>query len=70
MWHDRTRRGRADQAIKVGEPGVVVGITANSVATGCRGRRQDGQAAETKSLMRDCSQTWTRAWSQRGLAFD
>ena len=65
MWRDGARRGRAGQAFELGEPGVVEGTTANSVAAGCRGPRQDGQVAKTKPLTRGCSQTWTRAWGQR-----
>ena len=65
MWRDGARRGRAGQAFKLGEQGVVGGTTANSVTAGCRGPRQDGQVAKTKPLTRSCSQTWLRAWGQR-----
>jgi len=47
MWHDEARRGRAGQAFKLGEPGVMNGTTANSLATSYRGPRQDGQVAKT-----------------------
>jgi hypothetical protein len=47
-------RGRAGQAFKLGEPGVVNGTTANSLAASYRGPRQDDQVAKTKSLARNC----------------
>jgi hypothetical protein len=62
MWHDRMRRGRAGQAIDLGEPGVMDKATANSVPAGCRGPRQGDQVAKAKPLMRGCSRIWTRAW--------
>jgi len=65
MWHDETQHRRAGQAAELGEPGVVDGTTANSVAAGSRGPRQDGQIAKAKPLTRGCLQTWTGAWSQR-----
>src|SRR5271157_2316286 len=40
----------------------------SSFAAGCRGPRQDGQAAKTKLLTRSCLRFWTRAWGQRELA--
>ena len=40
----------------------------SSFAAGCRGPRQDGQAAKTKLLPRSCLRFWTRAWGQRELA--
>ena len=40
----------------------------SSFAAGCRGPRQDGQAAKTKLLRRSCLRFWTRAWGQRELA--
>ena len=55
MWRGEARRGRAGQAFELGEPGVVDGTTANSLAAGCRGPRQDDQAAKTKPLTRGCS---------------
>ena len=48
MWRDVARRGRAGQAFKFGEPGVVGGTTANSSSAGSRGPRQDDQVAKTK----------------------
>ena len=54
MWRDGAWRGRAGQAFELGEPGVVDGTTANSLAAGCRGPRQDGQVAKTKPLTRSC----------------
>ena len=65
MWRDETRRERGGQAFELGEPGVADGTTANSVAVGYHGPRQDGQVAKTKPLTRGCSQIWTRAWGQR-----
>jgi hypothetical protein len=47
MWRDEAGRGRAGQAFKLGEPGVVDGTTANSIAASHRGPRQDGQVAKT-----------------------
>ena len=54
MWRDEAWRGRAGQAFKLGEPGVVDGTTANSLAASYRGPRQDGQVAKTKFLARNC----------------
>ena len=54
MWRDEARRGRAGQAFKLGEPGVVDGTTADSLAASYRGPRQDGQVAKTKFLARNC----------------
>jgi hypothetical protein len=54
IWRDEARRGRAGQAFKLGEPGVVDGTTANSLAASYRGPRQDGQVAKTKFLARNC----------------
>ncbi len=47
MWRDETWRGRAGQAFKLGEPGVVDRTTANSLVASYRGPRQDGQVAKT-----------------------
>ena len=65
MWRDEAWRGRAGQAFELGEPGVVDGTTANSLAASYRGPRQDGQVAKTKLLARSCLRIWTRAWGQR-----
>ena len=54
MWRDEAWRGRAGQAFKLGEPGVVDGTTANSFAASYRGPRQDDQVAKTKLLARNC----------------
>jgi hypothetical protein len=54
VWRVRAWRGRAGQAFKLGEPGVVDGTTANSLAASYRGPRQDGQVAKTKFLARYC----------------
>ena len=40
----------------------------SSFTAGCRGPRQDGQAAKTKLLTRSRLRFWTRAWGQRELA--
>ena len=47
-------RGRAGQALEFGEPSVVNGATANSVAAERRGPRQDDQFAKSKPLTRSC----------------
>ena len=54
MWRDEAWRGRAGQAFELGEPGVVDGTTANSLAASYRGPRQDDQVAKTKLLARNC----------------
>ena len=54
MWRDEAWRGRAGQAFKLGEPGVVDGTTANPFAASYRGPRQDDQVAKTKFLARNC----------------
>jgi hypothetical protein len=53
MWRDEAWRGRAAQAFKLGEPGVVDGTTANSVAASYCESRQDGQVAKAKFLARN-----------------
>ena len=53
MWRDGAWRGRAGQAFELGEPGVVDGTTANSLAADRRGPRQDDQAVKTKLLTRE-----------------
>ena len=65
MWRDEAWRGRAGQAFKLGEPGVVDGTTANSLATSYRGPRQDGQVAKTNSAQGTACGSWTRAWGTR-----
>ena len=47
MWRDEAWRGRAGQAFKLGEPGVVDGTTANSLGASYHVPRQDGQVAKT-----------------------
>ena len=54
MWRDKAWRGRAGQAFELGEPGVVDGATANSLAADRRGPRQDDQAVKTKLLTGSC----------------
>ncbi len=43
MWRGEVRRGRAGQAFDFGEPGVLDGATAKSLAAGRHGPRQVGQ---------------------------
>ena len=52
MCRGEAWRGRAGQAFELGEPGVADGTTADSLATGCRGPRQDDQAVKTKPRTR------------------
>ena len=54
MCRGEASRGRAGQAFQLGEPGVADGTTANSLAAGCRGPRQDDQTVKTKPLTRNC----------------
>ncbi len=54
MWRGEARRGRAGQAFEFGEPGVVDGATANSLAAGRHGPRQGDQIVKTKPLTRSC----------------
>ena len=54
MCRGQAWRGRAVQAVELGEPDVADGTTANSLAAGCRGPRQDDQTVKTKPLTRDC----------------
>ena len=54
MWRGEVRRGRAGQAFDFGEPGVLDGATAKSLAAGRRGPRQVGQIVKTKPLRRSC----------------
>ena len=48
MWRGEVRRGRAGQAFDFGEPGVLDGATAKSLAAGRHGQRQVGQIVKTK----------------------
>ena len=48
------RRGRAGQAFDFGEPGVLDGATAKSLAAGRHGPPQVGQIVKTKPLRRSC----------------
>ena len=43
MWRGEVRRGRAGQAFDFGEPGVLDGATAKSLAAGRHRPRQVGQ---------------------------
>ena len=54
MWHGEARRGRAGQAFTLGEPGMVDGTTANSLAASHCEPRLDGRVAKTKFLARNC----------------
>ena len=54
LWRGETRRGRAGQAFEFGEPDVVDGTTANSLATDYHGPRQDDQVVKTKPRTRSC----------------
>src|SRR5271167_1799988 len=54
MWFGEARRGRDGQAFDFGEPGVLDGATAKSLAAGRHGPRQVGQIVKTKPLRRSC----------------
>ena len=54
LWHAQAGRGRAGQAFKLVEQGMVDGTTANSLTASYRVPRQDGQVAKTKFLARNC----------------
>jgi hypothetical protein len=54
MWRAQAWRGRAGQAFKLGEPGVMDRTTANSLAASYLGPRQDGQVVKSKFLARNC----------------
>ena len=54
MWRGEVRRGRAGQAFDFGEPGVLDGATAKSLAAGRHGPRQVGQIVKTKPRRRSC----------------
>ena len=54
MWRGEVRRGRAGQAFDFGEPGVLDGATAKSLAAGRHGPRQVGQIVKTKPPGRSC----------------
>src|SRR5271156_1170682 len=54
MWRGEVRRGQAGQAFDFGEPGVLDGATAKSLAAGRHGPRQVGQIVKTKPLRRSC----------------
>ena len=51
MWRDEAWRGRAGQAFKLGEPGVVDGTTANSLDASYCVPRQDGQVAKVAKFL-------------------
>ena len=54
MWRGEVRRGRAGQAFDFGEPGVLDGATAKSLAAGRHEPQQVGQIARTKPMRRSC----------------
>ena len=54
MWRGEVRRGRAGHAFDFGEPGVLDGATAKSLAAGRHGPRQVGQIVKTKPLRWSC----------------
>jgi hypothetical protein len=69
MWRGEVRRGRAGQAFEFGEPGVVDGATANSLAAGRHGPRQVGLIARTKPLRRSCLGILDQSLEPREPAF-
>ena len=69
MWRGEVRRGRAGQAFDFGEPGVLDGATAKSLAAGRHGPRQVGQIVKTKPLTRSCLRIWIGAWSHASPLF-
>ena len=54
MWRDRAWCGRAGQAFRVDEPGVLAGTTANSLVADHRGPQQDGRAGKAKLPAENC----------------
>jgi hypothetical protein len=54
MWRGEVRRGRAGQAFDFGEPGVLDGATAMSLAAGRHWSRQVGQIVKMKPIRRSC----------------
>ena len=56
------------QAFELGERTWRTGPPPSSFAAGCRGPRQDGQAAKTSLARRSCLRFWTRGLGQRELA--
>ena len=54
MGRGEVRRGRAGPAFDFGEPGVLDGATAKSLAVGRHGPQQVGQIVKTKPLRRSC----------------
>jgi hypothetical protein len=54
LWSDQAGRGRAGQAFEAGEPGMVDGTTANSIAADRRGPRQDDQIVKIKPPAGNC----------------
>jgi len=54
LWRSRAGSGRAGQAFRIVEQGVVDRTTADSLTASDRRPRQDGQFAKTKFLARDC----------------
>ena len=54
LWRSRVGRGRAGQAFRLVEQGVVDRTTADSLTVSVRVPQQDDQIAKTKSLARNC----------------
>jgi hypothetical protein len=69
MWRGEAHRGRAAQAFEFGEPGVVDGATAKSLAAGRHGLRQVGQIVKTKPLRRSCLRILDQSLEPREPAF-
>src|ERR1022692_2976638 len=65
MWRGQARRGRAGQAFELGEPSVLDGTPANSLAARYHEPQQDSQATKAKLLARNCLRILDRAWGQR-----
>jgi hypothetical protein len=54
IWRGEVRRGRAGQAFEFGEPRVLDGATARSLAAGRHGPRRVGQIVKTKPPRGSC----------------
>ena len=65
MGRDEEQRGRAGQALELGEPGVADRTTGNSLAAGCCGLPQDDQVAKTKLLAGRCLWNLDQGLGQR-----
>src|SRR5271165_4658416 len=65
MWRGEVRRGRAGQAFDFGEPGVLDGATAKSLAAGRHEPQQVGQIVRTKPMRRSCWRILDRSLKPR-----